>query len=276
MTNKRKEFIEKKAKELRLSLGISSNGIADIFTQFNTKYYFIRFPLKETSFLGAALKKDGDPIIFTNSSLILSREIFTAAHEIGHIELGHLNGNDQILTDCEGSNNTDGEKEADHFASCLLMPREEISSYFRTLNNDSVTNQLDIAALQNTFHVSFESVLIRLNRLNLITDNDLKNLSEAKRKSGVANLLNAIGASSELCRSSKAQTIPIEFLQWVEFNYREKLIPKETLLKALNYVNLTPEDVGIYEQSSDTSEDDFDLDDFLLKNVGTEESSQDL
>ena len=52
-------------------------------------YKLLRYPLGENADLGFSVKKDNDTIIFTNSCIRLSREIFTLAHEIGHI-LFHL------------------------------------------------------------------------------------------------------------------------------------------------------------------------------------------
>jgi len=69
-------------------------------------YKVIRYPIGSNAFLGSSLLKDTDRIIFSNSSIILSREIFTVAHEIGHQKLhlseqGHTN--EESLDDLIGN-----------------------------------------------------------------------------------------------------------------------------------------------------------------------------
>ena len=97
MNTKRKSEIEELANKFRRMAGIHSKGISNIFDVCSSEYYLIRYPVGENAILGAAMIKDGDTIIFSNSSYPLSREIFTVAHEIGHVVLHHIDTNNHTI-----------------------------------------------------------------------------------------------------------------------------------------------------------------------------------
>ena len=85
--NRRKE-IRVKAEAFRERCKVSRYGIIDLFKECDRcGFKLLRYPLGETADLGFAMKRDQDVILFTNTSIRLSREIFTLAHEIGHIQL---------------------------------------------------------------------------------------------------------------------------------------------------------------------------------------------
>ena len=74
------------AKHLRRAYGIESNGILDIFSFINEQGIdLIRYPFGKNKILGFSTFYEGKKIIVSNSSEILSREIYTVAHELGHI-----------------------------------------------------------------------------------------------------------------------------------------------------------------------------------------------
>lgn len=97
------------------------------------------------------------------------RTRFTVAHEIWHIVLGHLDDK-QVLVDKLHRNENfwwidnpdiqDIEKEANDFAACLLMPKENIIAKWKELKN--------IPAIADYFSVSEQAASIRLMRLNLL------------------------------------------------------------------------------------------------------------
>lgn len=267
MTSKRKLEIERIANETRQKAIITGFGIANIFDVCQTLgYSSIRYPLGKDSILGAAIIKDCDYIIFSNSSYILSREIFTVAHEIGHIELKHLNDNLPQITDfSQFDDDAEIEKEANYFAACFLMPEEKLSDFLHININkpfDELT-VIDIAKIQSIFNTSFDTALNRLESLKLISTAQKEYISEQKEKVKVSNLLRAVGGQYQLCFSTENKSVPYKFLEWVVYNYTKKLIPKETLMKALAYLDLSIDDVGIVENGTSEDDEDFDLDEFL-------------
>lgn len=259
----RKE-IERNAAEFRGLLGINSVGISNIFDVCNSKYLLIRYPLGRDGVLGAAIYKDGDYIVFSNSSQVLSREIFTIAHELGHIRLGHVGIDNQLVQDIDENNEGNEETEADYFAACFLMPKDKVEEFidFQFQNHNSCEwTLLEVAAVMSAFSVSFETAVNRLNALNIITQSQYNKLLNQKADNKVSNLLRAIGVAPDLCFAKEQKSIPVEFLQWTCSNYRQGLIPIETMEKAVGYLDdVTIDDLGIVPPKQ---EEDFDLDAFL-------------
>ena len=171
MTNKRRKEIEEIASNLRKVADITSFAVDDIFGLCKIKnYYSIRYPIGDAGISGAAILRDSDKIIFSNSSNILSREIFTVAHELGHFELGHFSNDITTFTDLKFDNDKKEEEEANYFAACFLMPKEKVRSYiskFLTVGEKG-WSCLDIADIQGTFNVSFDTVLKRLVELKIM------------------------------------------------------------------------------------------------------------
>lgn len=97
MQDSMKREIRIKADSFRVKCKISRYGIIDLFKECERLgYKLLRYPLGDNADLGFAVKKDNDIVIFTNSCSRLSREIFTLAHEIGHVIL-HLNDESSFI-----------------------------------------------------------------------------------------------------------------------------------------------------------------------------------
>jgi Zn-dependent peptidase ImmA (M78 family) len=261
--------IEKSANLTRGYCRVTGYGFHDIFKSCceDLDYKMIRYPIKDNPILGFSEIKDNDKIIFTNSSAILSREIFTAAHEIGHHIL-HLNKGCKELVDMGNfDSNNQHEIEANYFAACLLMPKEEVQKFIRFELNDKSINEwngLDIAMFQAAFNVSFNMVLNRLNKLKIIGQKDITRFQDSKSRLSVSRLLQIVYGSNTLCQPSNVKQVPAQFMEWVIYNYREKLIPKSTLEKAFSYFGTTPTDI---KQKDDEFKDDNKSLDELIKGL---------
>lgn len=245
MNKKRKLEIEKIAESVRHACGITDYGFQNIFEAAEKiNYRIIRYPIGIDSFLGFSMIKDTERIIFSNSSLILSREIFTVAHEIGHQKLHLSEQGKTIIKDNNFDDRDENEIEANYFAACLLMPDEKVNKFIRLELNDKTSNWtgLDIARIQTAFNISYDMVLIRLKELDKLNNSDLENLKIEKMMKTTSKLLNAINGNTDLCKSTEAKKVPAEYLEWVISNYKEKLIPLQSLETALNYLDLDAED----------------------------------
>lgn len=88
------------------------------------------------------------------------RRRFTIAHELGHFVLHHGNEEDMIDGQFNNSNNSN-EREANAFASFLLMPKEWVLSHYKKIG-------LDAKELAKKFNVSEQAMTIRLLELGLI------------------------------------------------------------------------------------------------------------
>lgn len=267
MNSFRKKEIERIATDFRNLLGINSVGVSNIFDVCNSKYYLIRYPLGGDGVLGAAIYKSGDFIVFSNSSQVLSREIFTVAHELGHIQLGHVGSHKQVIKDTDVLEKTNEEAEADYFAACFLMPKDKVDKFvdFQLQNHEKNTwTMVDVAAVMSEFNVSFETAINRLVALGIISQSQRDSLVLQKAEQKVSNLLRAIGEAPDLCFAQNHKSIPWDFLRWTCSNYSKGLIPKESLEKAIEYLdNVSIDDLGVVPPKHDQ---DFDLDAFLEEN----------
>ncbi len=263
MNKNRQITIEMNAENVRHECNITDYGFKDIFdASEKLGYRTIRYPLGAEAFLGFALIRDSERIVLSNSSLILSREIFSVAHEIGHQRL-HLNEQGRtLIKDDDFTERDELEVEANYFAACLLMPMEKIKKFIRLeLKDKDIAgwDGLDIARVQTAFNVSYDMTLIRLKALNILNDAIIEKLKIDKIEQTASKLLNVIGGNTELCKATEAKKVPAEFLEWVITNYNEKLIPKASLVTALNYVDLSPYDVNINDSPDEVEESFEDL-----------------
>ncbi|MFW5972339.1 MAG: ImmA/IrrE family metallo-endopeptidase [Bacillota bacterium] len=265
MNKNRQLEIEKLADYVRDECKVTDYGIQNIFDAADKlKYRVIRLPIGEDLFLGFSLIKESERIIFSNSSLILSREIFTVAHEIGHHKL-HLSEQGVTMIKDNDFNNNDGKEiEANYFAACLLMPKEKVEKFIRFELDDKEIyrwNGLDIARIQTTFYVSYDMVLNRLDSLNILNSDLKEKLIMEKFENKVTRLLKTINGNIDLCKPSNVENIPAEYIEWVITNYNNKLISLESLEKAISYIGLTSDDLE--NLSEEDGEDDENIEDLL-------------
>ena len=261
--NKNRQLeIERTAENVRDECKVTDYGFQNIFEAAEkVGYRVIRYPIGSESFLGFALIKDTERIIFSNSSQILSREIFSVAHEIGHQKLHLSEQGKTIIRDDDFNDRDEDEVEANYFAACLLMPAEKILKFIRLELNDKnikAWNGLDIARIQTAFNVSYDMALIRLKALGIINERVLEGLQLEKMEKTTTKLLNAIKGNADLCKPSDIKKIPAEYLEWVISNYYDKLIPRNSLETALNYVDINADDIidSLEEFDDDESFDD--------------------
>ncbi len=268
MLESRKREIRKQAYTFREKCKVSRYGIIDLFKECERLgYKLLRYPLGEDADLGFVMKKDHDIVIFTNTCSRLAREIFTLAHEIGHIilhfEKAHSFIDDSITI--AGRSTDTKEQEANYFASCLLMPEDEIDKFLdleiADFDNKGLT-AMDIARIMSEFNVSFEMALNRLENLGKISGNVRVRLDNERNQLRVGNLLRSVGGNRRLNVATEEIEIPHEYIEYVIDNYNHNAIPLETLEKALECYHLTIEDISDKLIERTEAEDD-DLDALL-------------
>ena len=266
MNNLRVNLIEKEAKEFRKICSSDNYGIIDIFDSCEKNgYRMIRFPLEDDALLGFSQIRDGENIIFSNSSQILSREIFTVAHEIGHHILGHVNDTNSMIKDIGAFGSNEIETEAHYFAASLLVPEELLLLFIHKELNDKkneIWKALDVAKVQTAFNVSYDMILNRMQAIKCISDDVYKRLKNDKLEISVSSLLKIIDGNDDLCKPSLDRRVPAEYLTWVIENYNMKLIPKETIEKAFSYFNCDLSSV-IQEPDSGCDKQPDNIDDLL-------------
>lgn len=182
--------IEKHANDM-LAMYVQRGGVHKVWDKImtgeNIKYRQIT---TSPDFVGALTKgNNGQSYIMTNAVISNDgRRNFTIAHELGHYALEHhlhsgilICSNDGIME--EGSATLAIEREANHFATCLLMPEEKIRKAFKSMlynsrrlrNKDFLyVNKATFGAwcgirdeLTNRYGVSEEALRNRLRSLRL-------------------------------------------------------------------------------------------------------------
>lgn len=199
MLDSRKREIRIKADYFRANCKIGRYGIINLFKECERMgYKLVRYPLGENADLGFMMKKDNDIVIFTNSCSRLSREIFTLAHEVGHVIL-HLNDENTFIDDSvtiNGRSTDEKEQEANYFAACLLMPSDDVHRFIDLeIKNfqECGLSAMDIARIMSEFNVSFDMALNRLESLGVINTDQKMRLDNIKTEMKVGNLLRAVG-----------------------------------------------------------------------------------
>lgn len=249
MQENRKKEIRIQADALREKCKVSRYGIIDLFKECERLgYKLLRYPLGENADLGFAMKKDSDTVIFTNTCSRLSREMFTLAHEIGHVIL-HMENADSFIDNTVtiyGKNTDEKEQEANYFAACLLMPADVVEKFLDLELEDFKKNGLsamDIARIMSEFNVSFDMALNRLESLSKIDVLEKTRLDNERNENRVGNLLRSVGGNARLNVASMDIDIPHEYIDYVIYNYNHRAIPIETLKRVLGYYQLTDEDI---------------------------------
>jgi Zn-dependent peptidase ImmA (M78 family) len=155
------------AQKVRNALGIGNEpifDICDLVESAGVKIFLVDSDLD--NFFGFSLsEKDGGPAIGVNKSqrINVERKIFTAAHELGHILL-HPDSFDSG----EENESADAEKEANIFASHLLMPK---ATFMKELEKNKGLGLVDqVLHIKRIFKVSYKTVLVRLREDGLVDD----------------------------------------------------------------------------------------------------------
>lgn len=267
MLDKRKREILIKAEHFRETCRSNKYGIADLFGECERNgYKLIRYPLENDNTLGFSTKRDNDIIIFTNSNTRLSREIFTLAHEIGHILL-HFNNHDNFTETkmtLSGGTQDEKEQEANYFAACLLMPKSQVEKFFELeIKNQTHITATDIAKIVSEFKVSFEMALNRLESLKKIDYSQRLRIDNQKNEQKVGNLLKIIRGDILLNENSRVIKIPMEYLDYAIYNYNHNAIPLETLEKVLSYLRISKEEIEDKLEVHTEEKDDLTLEELI-------------
>lgn len=125
-------------------------------------------PLSDDSYGISCKSSSGKMFMLVNSSTTRGRQHFTIAHELYHLYF------DENPTPhmCSGGMTTE-EKNADLFASALLLPREGI--YSMLSEEEIFQHDVKLATvlrIEQMFQVSRSMLLIRLKDIGVISEND--------------------------------------------------------------------------------------------------------
>lgn len=122
---------------------------------------------------GASSEFEGYTTIFLNSQQTYGRQRFSLAHEVYHLlieEHSDKEEDKQVIT-CMNNSNEKIEKQADEFASCLLLPHNALK-YYEEFNGIEKNEDWTIEKIIDTeqyFQISHHALMWRLRNLNIIS-----------------------------------------------------------------------------------------------------------
>lgn len=177
----------KKALSLRKELGENAASPIDILTLAYAieRLSIVYYPMGN-NLSGICIKGVGNNVIAINSSMTLGRQRFSMAHELYHLYFDD-DGLTAVCAKTIGMGN-EKERQADQFASYLLMPPDALSDMIKRLKKSDV-GQLsihDVVRLEQYFSVSRQAILYRL-----ISENELApQEAEAMRQNVICSAVN--------------------------------------------------------------------------------------
>lgn len=165
------------ALKTRRMLGEDGYSPVDIFALVNgwkeKKITIVRYPLSER-ISGMCTRIGEEAVICINSRSSYGRQRFTLAHELYHI-LYEDNMNRVICGMSFTGNKSDSEKEADKFASYLLMPFDALFQYGEKTETWDLES---IIEAEQFFQISHMAMLLRLQTDGLITETEAEEFRE--------------------------------------------------------------------------------------------------
>jgi Zn-dependent peptidase ImmA (M78 family)/DNA-binding XRE family transcriptional regulator len=158
------KYIQEIASQFRRRLDLGDAPIANLFEAVEgVGLKVLRRPVQADSFFGlGACSSDSGAFVLINSHCItIERQIFTLAHEVGHL-IFHRGEYQDTLKE-EGTKEEEKAREdvANYFAGHLLVPQSEFEQAYLRFNKD-------ILKLKTYFRVSFQTILIRLSEMKLL------------------------------------------------------------------------------------------------------------
>lgn len=194
----------------------------DIFSIVNgwkdKKITIIRYPMS-SRISGMCTKENEDIIICINSTTSYGRQRFTLAHELYHV-LYEENMKRVICDMSISGDKSESEKEADQFASYLLMPYDALLEYEPDKAKWNLEKVIDA---EQFFQVSHQAMLHRLVSDNLLSNDTADDYKAITVSSEAAKL----GYGKELYFSTdknKQYFTTGEYIRKVEKMAKEELI----------------------------------------------------
>lgn len=240
------------ALKVRKIFGEDTYSPIDIFACVNLwkekKITIVYYPLS-SRISGMCTRMDDDILICINSGTSLGRQRFTLAHELYHILFEDKLQN--VI--CEMKLNvekSDSEKEADMFASYLLMPYDALKQYQDKVNEWTIEAIIDA---EQFFQISHMAMLRRLYMEKYINKNEFDKFSCA----GVTKEAVKLGYEADLYAKSpdnKQYFTTGEYIRSVEAIADKELVSngkrEELLLDAFRadiVYGLNEEGMDMYE-----------------------------
>lgn len=190
---KSKQELNSLALSTRRIFGIDTNSPIDVFSILEDwkvkRVTMMHSPLSK-GISGMCTDEEKNLLFIINTNTSYGRQRFTFAHLLYHV----LHEENCYRTVCDmsiGLNKNNSEKEADIFASYLLIPYNALSQYFHEKGKLTIE---DIIEAERYFQISHQAMLFRLEIDHLVSKEELEefkniSISEIVEKYGYDHLL---------------------------------------------------------------------------------------
>lgn len=194
------------------------------------KVTLVKYPMLER-ISGMCTKEGNDIVICINSTMSYGRQRFTLAHELYHV-LYEKNMQRVICDKAMSDNKSDSEKEADKFASYLLMPYDALLQF---QHENGEWDLRKVIEAEQFFQISHQAMLHRLLQDGLLSPDKVEEYKGVTVSSQAARM----GYGKELyfpTEQSKQYFTTGEYIRKVEMLAEKELISngkrEELLLEA--------------------------------------------
>ncbi|MCT7985971.1 XRE family transcriptional regulator [Laspinema sp. A4] len=155
--------IQQIAKLFRARLGIGDAPIANLFEAVEEiGLKVLRLPIEQKDFFGvsACSATQGAFVLINTHNISIERQLFTLAHEIGHLIFHRDEYQDQLLGSTDGDEEKAREAVANYFASHLLISQSAFEQSRQNMHDD-------LLKLKAYFRVSYATILKRFDELGI-------------------------------------------------------------------------------------------------------------
>ncbi|MBD2607440.1 ImmA/IrrE family metallo-endopeptidase [Scytonema hofmannii FACHB-248] len=227
----------------RHRLGLGDAPIANLFQsveEIGLKVLRSSIPIKGFFGLSACSDIEGAFVLVNTHNITIERQLFTLAHEIGHLIFHRVEYQDTLIEEGTKEEEKAREKVADYFASHLLVPQAEFERMYALTQ--------DIVKLKRHFRVSYLVVLNRLAEMKIIdfAKEKAKICAIYKKQHDGASLQNSMELPPALAAEDYPENERYEFLIWQSLK-----LGKISEMKAAELLNLTVEKLRVRRQENE-------------------------
>ncbi len=214
--------LSNKASYIRKKLGEDEYSPIDIFqlAQSIEKLTLILYPFGK-NISGICYRGAESNVIMINSDMSIGRQRFSLAHELYHLYFDDENTSKVSMTQI--GNGDENEKNADQFASYLLVPPSSLYDMlqnYKSKNGKIHLNVEDVIKIEQYYGVSHKAMLYRLYNDGVIHSSQMSAM-----ETGIISLAARLGYDTTLYRSSTEDKKMIVLGYYIALS--EKLLEKE-------------------------------------------------
>ena len=240
------KHIQTTATRFRRSLGLGEGKIYNLFEAVEAVgLKVLRTPIPINNFFGLSACSSGEGafVLVNTDNITIERQLFTLAHELGHLIFHRDDYQDTLLEEGTKEEEKMGEKVADYFAGHLLVPQPELEQRLYQQNYDIIP----IIPLKEYFRVSYQVILKRLEQMEVIKYNqEIKKIYAIYRKKNGFSLKK----SMELPPTLKPEDFP-ENQRYQRLIWQSLDLGKMSELKAAELLHITVEELRVRRQEAE-------------------------